>query len=263
MVDIDKYYQIDIELVEEKINKNTKAILYVSSYGQTPDVDRFRALADKHNLYLIEDGAHSFGSEYKGKRVGSLADLTCISFNPVKNLGAMGDSGCVVGRADLIADCRAYSNHGRNTKFIFEKIGYNARIDNIQAMVILAKLPHLQQWIDGKNQVCDRYTKELNGIVHTPEIAPYTTKHGFYVYVIETNNRDGLREFLKSQGVETNIHYPIPNHIQPSFQYLNNDPLPKLEQTAKRILSLPCYHTLTNEQQTYIIDAIKEWKSIQ
>ena len=263
MIDIDDYYQMDIDLVESKINEKTRAILYVSIYGQTPDVDKFRELADRYNLYLIEDGAHSFGSEYRGRRVGSLADLTCISFNPVKNLGAMGDSGCVTGRADLIEECKTYRNHGRNTKFVFEKIGYNARIDNIQAAVVLAKLPYFDNWLAGKNRICERYNRELEGIVTTPKTAPYTTRHGYYVYVIETDNRDDLREFLKQRGIGTNLHYPIPNHLQPCFQYLNNESLPKLEAAIRRILSIPCYHSLTDEQQTYIIDSIKQWKSTQ
>jgi dTDP-4-amino-4,6-dideoxygalactose transaminase len=263
MIDIDDYYHMDIDQIENKINAKTRAILYVSLYGQTPDVDRFRQLADQHGLYLIEDGAHSFGGEYKGRRVGSLADLTCISFNPVKNLGAMGDSGCVTGRTDLIKECKTYRNHGRNTKFVFEKIGYNARIDNIQAAVILAKLPYFDRWLKEKNRICERYNQELSEIVTIPKTAPYTTRHGYYVYVIETDNRDSLREFLKKRGIGTNLHYPIPNHMQPCFQYLNNAPLPRLEATIGRILSIPCYHSLTDDQQTYIINSIKEWKSLQ
>jgi UDP-2-acetamido-2-deoxy-ribo-hexuluronate aminotransferase len=264
MVDIDEYYNMDIELVEAAITDKTRAILYVSIYGQTPDVDRFRALADKYNLWLIEDGAHSFGTEYRGRRVGSLADLTCISFNPVKNLGAMGDAGCITGSVELIEKAKMYRNHGRNSKFVFEEIGYNARIDNIQCAVVEAKLPYFDGWLESKSKVCERYNRELEGVVQTPKSAPYITRHGWYVYVIEVNDRKSLRDFLHKRGIGTNIHYPIPNHQQPSFlPYFGDKPLPKLELAATRILSIPCYHTLTDEQQTYIIDAIKEWKSTQ
>ena len=264
MVDVDEYYNMDADLIEEAITERTRAILYVSIYGQTPDVDRLRAIADKHNLWLIEDGAHSFGTEYRGRRVGSLADLTCISFNPVKNLGAMGDAGCVTGSPELIEKCKMYRNHGRNTKFVFEDIGYNARIDNIQCAVVEAKLPYFDGWLAGKTRVCERYNELLDGVVQTPKIAPWTTRHGWYVYVIEVDNRESLRDFLKERGVGTNIHYPIPNHQQPSFiPYFGDKPLPRLEKAAKRILSLPCYHTLTEAQQDYIVDCIKEWKAAQ
>lgn len=262
MIDIDDYYLIDVDLIEKNISNKTKAILFVDLLGQTPDIEKLKEIANRHNLYLIADAAQSFGAKYKNSRVGSLVDLTCVSFNPVKNLGAMGDAGCVTGRKDLIERARMYRDHGRNTKFVFETVGYNARIDNIQAAVVLAKLPYLDSWLEKRREICHRYNKELKNIVVIPKTMP-NNEHSFHVYCIETDRRDDLRKFLDDSGIKTNIHYPIPCHMQPAFEYLNTPVLEKTEQSVSRILSLPCYHSLTNDQQTYIIDKIKEWKSKQ
>ena len=257
MIDVDEYYQIDTNLITAEITAKTKAILYVDMYGQTPDVDRLRHIADLYNLALISDAAHSFGSSYKGQKVGSLADLTCVSFNPVKNLGAMGDAGCVFGSKDLIAQARMYRDHGRNQKFIFEKVGYNARIDNMQANILLAKLPYLKNWIAKKRQIAATYSNSLKDVVCTPLEHP-DSYHAYYVYVIATNRRTDLIEYLKEAGIQTNIHYPIGCHLQPAFKKYYR-PLPATETASNTILSLPCYHSLKAEDQQYIIDKIKEF----
>jgi len=262
MVDVDEHYLIDIDKIESSITNRTRAILFVDLLGQTPDIDRLRSIADQHGLYLIADAAQSFGAKHKQRRVGGLVDLTCISFNPVKNLGAMGDAGCITGRKDLIARARMYRDHGRNTKFVFETVGYNARIDNIQAAVVLAKLPYLDSWLEQRRTICYRYNQELSDTVTTP-ITPNNNEHSFHVYCIEVDDRDGLQAYLNDAGIKTNIHYPVPCHLQPAFKYLHNKALPKTENAVKRILSLPCYHSLTNDQQSYIIKKIKQWKSTQ
>jgi hypothetical protein len=259
MIDIDDFHQLDVDLIEAAIEKDTAAILSMDAYGQSPNIRRIRSIADRHNLKLISDSAHSFGSRMEGEHITQIADITCYSFNPVKNFGAMGDAGCVAGRRDLIERARMFRDHGRNTKFIFEEVGYNARIDNMQANILLAKLPYLDTWNQRRREIAHRYTRELFNIVSVPFETHYST-HVYYVYVIETDNRDDLAAYLKSKGIATNIHYPIPCHMQPAFkEYYRH--LPKLEKTCDEILSLPCYHSLTDDQQTYIIDLIKEWKS--
>ena len=253
MVDIDAYYQLDVDAVEAAITPRTTAILAMDAYGQSCDIYKLRDIADRNSLKLINDSAHSFGSALM-----NIADLNCFSFNPIKNFGAMGDAGAVVGRADLIERCRMFRDHGRNTKFVFEEVGYNARIDNLQANILLAKLPYLKEWNTGRKRVAARYDAELSHVVKTPKKSGLSD-HVYYVYVIEVENRDSLAAYLKECGIATNIHYPIPCHIQPAFSKFNVS-LPNCEQASKRILSLPCYHTLTEAQQEYIIDKIWKWQ---
>ena len=254
MVDIDEYYQISPHKLEQCITLKTKAILAMDAYGQSCDIHALRYYANEFGLYLINDSAHSFGSALM-----NIADLNCFSFNPIKNFGAMGDAGAVVGRADLIERCRMFRDHGRNTKFVFEEVGYNARIDNLQANILLAKLPYLKEWNDGRKRVAARYDAELSHVVKTPKKSELSD-HVYYVYVIEVENRDNLAVYLKECGIATNIHYPIPCHMQPAFSKYNVS-LPNCERASKRILSLPCYHTLTETQQDYIINKIWEWRA--
>ena len=255
-VDIDEFYHFDLN--NAMAPSKPAAILFVDLYGQTPDIDKLKKYAEKFNIKLIEDAAQSFGSEYKGKKVGSLVDLTCFSFNPVKNLGAMGDAGAVTGSKELIDKVKMYRDHGRKTKFEYDKVGYNARINNLQAVIVKAKLSKIDSWLDKKRSVCRKYTKELNDIVKCPKEAPWS-KHSYYVYVIETpeGTRDKLESFLKQKGIQTNIHYKFPTHKTTAFD--NGTVLPRTEYICDNILSLPCYHTLPEHHQNYIIKAIKDF----
>ena len=263
-VDIDEFYHLDTEQMrkitgsKEFASPELKAILFVDLYGQTPDIDKINKFAKEFNLKVIEDAAQSFGAEYKGKKVGNLVDLTCFSFNPVKNLGAMGDAGAVTGRKELVDKVRMYRDHGRKTKFEYDTVGYNARIDNLQAVIVQAKLKKIDEWLDKKRQICRRYTEHLKDIVKCPMEAPWS-KHSYYVYVIETpeGTRDKLQAFLKEKGIMTNIHYKFPTHKTKAFD--NDTSLPKTEHICDNIISLPCYHTLPEHHQNYIIKAIKEF----
>lgn len=255
-IDIDEFYHMDTEQLV--YSSRMKAILFVDLYGQTPDIDKIKEFANQWNLTIIEDAAQSFGAEYKHKKVGSLADLTCFSFNPVKNLGAMGDAGAVTGSKELVDRVRMFRDHGRKTKFEYDTVGYNARIDNLQAVIIQAKLQKIDQWLDKKRVICRRYTQELKDVVECPKEAPWS-KHSYYVYVIETpkGTRDELQEFLKGKGIATNIHYKFPTHKTKA--YSDDIELPRTEHVCDNILSLPCYHTLPTHHQDYIISAIREF----
>ena len=263
-VDIDEFYHLDTKDMRKVTGSKEfalpelKAILFVDLYGQTPDIDKINSFAKEYNLKVIEDAAQSFGSEYKGKKVGSLVDLTCFSFNPVKNLGAMGDAGAVTGSKELIDKVRMYRDHGRKTKFEYDTVGYNARIDNLQAVIVQAKLKMIDKWLDKKREICRRYTKQLDGIVKCPKEAPWS-KHSYYVYVIETpaGTRDQLQTFLKDKGIATNIHYKHPTHKTKAFA--DGTVLPITEYVCNNIVSLPCYHTLPEHHQDYIINAIGEF----
>ena len=256
-VDIDEFYHMDLREMEA-FDNSLKAILFVDLYGQTPDIDKINEFANTFNLKVIEDAAQSFGSEYKGKKVGSLVDLTCFSFNPVKNLGAMGDAGAVTGSKELVDKVRMYRDHGRKTKFEYDTVGYNARIDNLQAVIVQAKLKKIDEWLDKKRQICRRYTEQLDDTVICPQEAPWS-KHTYYVYVIETpeGTRDKLQQFLKDKGIATNIHYKFPTHKTKAFN--TGIDLPNTEYACDNILSLPCYHTLPEHHQDYIIKAIKDF----
>ena len=256
-VDIDEFYHMDLREMEA-FDNSLKAILFVDLYGQTPDIDKINEFAKTFDVKVIEDAAQSFGSEYKGKKVGSLVDLTCFSFNPVKNLGAMGDAGAVTGAKELVDKVRMYRDHGRKTKFEYDTVGYNARIDNLQAVIVQAKLKKIDAWLDRKRQICRRYTEQLHDIVICPQEAPWS-KHTYYVYVIETpeGTRDKLQQFLKDKGIATNIHYKFPTHKTKAFD--TGVELPNTEYACNNILSLPCYHTLPEHHQDYIIKAIKEF----
>ena len=255
-VDIDEFYHLDVAKLQ--LTDTLKAILFVDLYGQTPDIDKIKNFANKFNLSVIEDAAQSFGAEYKGKKVGSLVDLTCFSFNPVKNLGAMGDAGAVTGSKELIDKVRMYRDHGRKTKFEYDTVGYNARIDNLQAVIVQAKLKKIDEWLDKKREICRKYTKQLGAIVKCPKEASWS-KHSYYVYVIETpeGTRDKLQQFLRDKGIATNIHYKHPTHKTKAFE--DGTVLPRTEYVCDNILSLPCYHTLPEHHQDYIINAIKEF----
>jgi dTDP-4-amino-4,6-dideoxygalactose transaminase len=256
-VDIDEFYHMDVREMEA-FDTSLKAILFVDLYGQTPDIDKINEFAKTFDLKVIEDAAQSFGAEYKGKKVGSLVDLTCFSFNPVKNLGAMGDAGAVTGSKELVDKVRMYRDHGRKTKFEYDTVGYNARIDNLQAVIVQAKLKKIDGWLDKKRNICRKYTEHLDGVVKCPKEAPWS-KHSYYVYVIETpeGTRDKLQVFLKEKGIATNIHYKFPTHKTKAFN--NGTELPKTEYICENIISLPCYHTLPEHHQDYIIKAIKEF----
>ena len=257
-VDIDEQYQIDIDKIESMITPKTKAILFVDMYGQTPDIDKLKIIAQKYNLFLIEDAAHSIGAEYKNKKVGNLVDLTCHSFNPVKNLGAVGDAGAITGRVDLINKAKMHRDHGRVIKWDFDLKGINARIDNIQALVVKAKLPYLNGWLDKKRLICERYTTELKDYVITPKVSPWA-KHSYYVYVIQVKNRDGFIEYMKANGVIVNVHYMKSLSEQPVFKNISRGQCPIAEEVCKHIVSLPCYHSLSDDEQTTIINLVKAW----
>ena len=254
-VDIDPdTYLIDLKLIERAVTKNTRAILFVDLYGQCPNIDKIRQLCDHYNLIMIEDAAQSLGNFWNDRPVGSLSDITCMSFNPVKNLGAMGDAGCVTGSRALMDRVRMYRDHGRIGRYDIVEIGYNARIDNMQSNIVMAKLPRLQEWIKRKQAICNFYNDSLGSIVKTPVLEPGNS-HSYYVYVIQTKLRSKLQTYLNSVGIQTNIHYAKPAHTQPAFKswYL---PCPVTETACEEILSLPCWYSMTDQQVEQVVDGV-------
>jgi len=262
-VDIDpKTYTIDVSKIEEKINERTKAIIPVHLYGQHADMDPIMGLANKYNLKVIEDAAQAHGGEYKGKKVGSIGDVGCFSFYPGENLGAYGDAGMVVTNNEEIAEViKLLRNHGRITKKYEHQIeGYSSRLDNLQAAILRVKLKYLNKWNDLRRRNAKKYNELLSNIdgIIIPYEADYA-KHVYHLYVIRTEDRDKLREELKSKGIATGIHYPIPLHLQEAYSYLGykKGDFPITEKASQKILSLPMFAELNGNQIVEICHWIK------
>jgi dTDP-4-amino-4,6-dideoxygalactose transaminase len=252
-VDINlRTYIIDVSKIEEKINEKTKAIIPVHLYGQPADMDPIMELAKKYNLKVIEDAAQAHGAEYKGKKVGSIGDVACFSFYPGKNLGAYGDAGMITTNSEEIAKrVKLLRNHGSIKKYEHKIEGYSSRLDNLQAAILRVKLRHLNKWNDLRRRNAKKYNELLDNIdnVIVPYEADYA-KHVYHLYVIRTENRDKLREELKSNNITTGIHYPIPLHLQPAYNYLGykEGDFPVTEKASQEILSLPMFAELSEKQ---------------
>jgi dTDP-4-amino-4,6-dideoxygalactose transaminase len=266
-VDINpKTYTIDVEKIEEKINKNTKAIIPVHLYGQPADMEKILDLANKYNLKVIEDAAQAHGAEYKGKKVGSIGDIGCFSFYPGKNLGAYGDAGMVTtNNEELANNIKLFRNHGRITKKYEHSVeGYSSRMDNLQAAILQVKLKYLDRWNEKRRENAQRYNELLKNIdgITIPFESDYA-KHVYHLYVIRVNkNRDKLVEELKRNGVGCGIHYPIPLHLQPAYRHLgySEGDFQFSEKISEEIISLPLYPELTGDEIKNIVTIIKEFR---
>ena len=259
-VDIDPVsFTMDPAKVEAAITPRTKAIIPVHLYGQPADMDPIVAIARKHKLVVIEDAAQAHGSEYKGRRVGSLGDMACFSFYPGKNLGAYGEGGMVVTNdAEYARRMRMLRDWGAEKKYHHVMKGYNYRLEGIQGAVLRVKLKHLDAWTDGRRAAAARYDAALAAAgVATPKAMPYG-KHVYHVYAIRTKDRARWQEALTAKGIGTNIHYPFPVHLLPAFADLGYKAgqFPHAEQAANEVLSLPMFPELTAEQCAEVTNAV-------
>jgi dTDP-4-amino-4,6-dideoxygalactose transaminase len=259
-VDIDPIsYTITADVIESAITSRTRAIIPVHLYGQTVDLMPILELAAKHNLHVIEDAAQAHGAEYKGKRVGALGSAGCFSFYPSKNLGAYGEAGAVVTNDEELATrLRLLRDHGSTSKYAHAIVGYNFRLEEIQAAVLNVKLPHLNEWNDARRANAARYNAAL---AHTGLVMPREmdyARHVFHVYAVQSDNRDDLQKRLMAAGVQTGVHYPIPIHLQPAYASLDyqRGDLPVTEALAERVLSLPMFPELTEEQINRVAEAV-------
>jgi len=271
-VDIDPVtYNIDFTRIAEKITKKTRAIIPVHLYGQMADMDPIMALAESHKLVVIEDAAQAIGSEYKGRRAGSIGHYGCFSFFPSKNLGAAGDGGMIVANdAERAEKLRVLRAHGSKPKYFHKVVGGNFRLDALQAAIVSAKLPHLDNWTAGRQtnaKTYDRLFAEA-GLVETgsgkakvllPKVA--MNRHIFNQYVIRVSERDQLQAYLKNHGVGTEVYYPVPMHIQECFAYLGHKAgdFPKSESAANETLALPIYPELSEAQLRYVVDCVRDF----
>lgn len=269
-VDIDPAtYNIDPARIEAKITAKTRAIMPVHLYGQMADMDAIMEIAGRRNLVVIEDAAQAIGSEYKGRRAGSIGHYGCFSFFPSKNLGCFGDGGVVTthdaARADKLAILRA---HGSKPKYYHKIIGGNFRLDALQAAVVLVKLRHLDAWTAGRQANAKRYDRlfEASGLVKGGRVVlpkVVANRHIFNQYVIRVPRRDELQNFLKDKGIGTEVYYPVPMHLQECFAYLGckKGDFPESEKAALETVALPIYPELADAQAAYVVDSIKEFLS--
>lgn len=266
-VDINpKTFNIDVSKIEEKITEKTKAIIPVHIFGQMAEMDEIIKIAEKHNLYIIEDAAQAIGAEYKNRKAGSIGDLGCFSFFPSKNLGAYGDAGMVVSsNKELVDRIRLLRNHGssQKDKYLNLILGTNSRLDALQAAILRVKLKHVSEWNKKRTELAEYYNKRLRQVGHilTPFISANDV-HVFNQYTIRTKFRDELIEFLKEKDIPTMVYYSLPLHVQPVFKdlaYQQGD-FPEAEKAAKEVLSLPIFPELKKEEQDYIIQKIKEYE---
>jgi len=264
-VDIDpRTYNINPELIEEKITSKTKAIIPVHLYGQCADMDPILEIAKEHNLYVIEDAAQAIGARYKDRKAGSMGHLGCLSFFPTKNLGGYGDGGMVLTNDQELAEkVSILRTHGSKPKYYHPMIGCNSRLDAIQSAVLLAKFKYLDEWNEARRRnakVYDFLFADM-GIV----AIPYIEKFNYHIYnqyvIMVKYNRDSLKEALGKAGIGTEIYYPVPLHLQKCYSdlgYKQGD-MPVSEEAARRTLALPIYPELTQEQQKRIVEVIQEF----
>lgn len=257
-------YNIDVTKIEEKINKNTKAIVAVHLQGRAADMDTVNAIAKKYNLKVIEDAAQAHGTKYKGRKVGSLGDAAGFSFYPGKNLGALGDGGCVVTNDKELADkVRALGNYGSDYKYHHIYQGTNSRLDEMQAAFLRVKLPHLDKWNADRKRIAERYLSEIkNPLIKLPLASSEVYEHIYHVFVIRCDRRDELEKYFNENGIGTVKHYPIPMHLQKAYDELGlkQGDLPIAEEISNTVLSIPMYYGMTDEEVEYVIDVINKFE---
>ncbi|KAB7707399.1 aminotransferase class I/II-fold pyridoxal phosphate-dependent enzyme [Bacillus aerolatus] len=265
-VDIDPVtFNIDPSKIESVITKKTKAIIPVHLYGQMADMEAIREIADKHNLVIVEDAAQAIGAKQNGHSVGELGTAATYSFFPTKNLGAYGDGGMIVTNNEELAEkARVIRVHGSKPKYYHHVLGYNSRLDELQAAILNVKFPHLDKWSHARRERAAYYTDKLNEKLEEVLQTPVQKKgnyHVFHQYTLRVPKRDGLQQYLKEQGVSTMVYYPMPLHVQPVFKELGyqEGDLPETEKAAKEAISLPMYPELKQEDQDYVIEKIIEF----
>lgn len=293
-VDVDKdSYCIDTKLIEEKITSKTKAILPVHLYGQSADMDAVNAIAKKHNLYVIADCAQSAGTEYHGSISAALGDVSCYSFFPTKNLGCDGDGGMIItDNEDIAKACRSFKVHGSGlngletlkateklkgrdipedmpvgtSKYFNYLIGYNSRLDAIQAAILRKKLTHMDEFLSGRRNNARLYNEALEGSGYITPFCPDYSTHSYYIYALKHERAHEIMEYLKAHGVPCGTYYPVALHLQGAFfglGYKKGD-LPVTEELCEKTFAIPVYPELLDEEREYIIktllDADRETK---
>lgn len=257
-------YNIDTRQVEAAITERTKAIMPVHLYGQPADMDRIMEIARRHHLNVVEDACQAHGARYKGRRVGSIGDIAAFSFYPGKNLGAYGDAGALVtNNREISETVRSMRNYGQRKKYDHQFLAWNRRMDTLQAGVLRAKLPHLDAWNQARRRHASIYDELLaDASVDRPRVAP-DREHVYHLYVIQGGARDALLQQLADAGIHGGIHYPIPIHLQAAYRSrgMGSGSFPVSEAMAPRLLSLPMYPELREDQLRRIADVVSRFEA--
>jgi dTDP-4-amino-4,6-dideoxygalactose transaminase len=256
----EEYFCIDPALIEAKITPRTKGIIVVHLYGQAADMDAVLAVARRHGLWVIEDCAQAHLAEYNGRRVGTFGDVATFSFYPGKNLGAMGDAGCLVtNRDDVAAFAALYARHGGKNNHVME--GINSRMDGLQAAILNVKMNHITDWTERRIEAARRYDELLSAIdeIRIPRRRP-NAKHVYHLYVIRCAARDKLQDHLNASGIPTSINYPRALPFYDAYKYLGHEPadFPMAFEHAGQILSLPMYAELSEEDQRTVAQRVRQ-----
>jgi dTDP-4-amino-4,6-dideoxygalactose transaminase len=259
----ERTYTIDATRIEAAISPRTRAIIPVHLYGMPADMNAIRSVADRHRLYVLEDAAQAHGARYNGARVGALGEAAAFSFYPGKNLGAMGDGGAITTRDRHLADtARKLRNYGSLVKYVHERRGMNSRLDEMQAAILRAKLPYLEAWNRRRAELAAAYLEQLAGSgVQLPSVPSYA-EPVWHLFVIRARQREGLRDWLRTQGIESAVHYPIPPHLQAAYEGVQTvGAFPLSEQIARECLSLPIGPALSPSAAARCANAVKRFHS--
>jgi dTDP-4-amino-4,6-dideoxygalactose transaminase len=261
LVDIDpRTYCLDPELVRAAVTPKTRAVIPVHLYGHPAEMDAINQIAAEHDLAVIEDNAQAIGAEYKGKKTGSLGDVACLSFFPSKNLGAYGDAGMVVTDSDeIVGTVRQLRVHGWKVKYYPEILGYNSRLDALQAAILRVKLKYLDQWNQRRQEIAAIYDQTLEGVegIQGPYIADDLT-HVYHLYNVQTDGRERLKERLTAAGIASGVYYPQVLHLTSPCQELGyqEGDFPISESASRETLAIPIYPELTDENLRKIVQII-------
>ncbi len=262
-VDVDpQSYQIDVNKIRSAITPKTKAIIPVHLYGHPSEMKPIVEIARAHGLKIIEDNAQGFGAEYLGRKTGTFGDIGCLSFFPTKNLGAFGDAGGVVTNDPALAErMRMLRTHGWKKKYYSEEVGYNSRLDALQAAILQAKLPHVDSWNEKRREISQRYSERLAPLGVVVPIEQDWAKHVYHLYIIRSPRRDELQAFLKQKGIASEVYYPLPPHLSVPCRKLGykEGDFPHAELASHETLALPLYPELTLAQQDEVIAAVGEF----
>jgi dTDP-4-amino-4,6-dideoxygalactose transaminase len=261
-IDVDpETYTMNWRQLERMLTSRTRAILPVHLYGHPVDMQPVLEFAHANGLRVVEDASQAHGATYKGQRVGSLGDIGCFSLYYSKNLGAYGEAGICVTNDNRFAEAlHLLRDHGSRIRYTHEVLGFNARLDELQAAVLRVKLRYLEQWNAARQAHAQAYTEQLRGVVEAvPVVRPWGT-HVYCYYVVQVHERDHFRKVLEQEGVATGIHYPTPVHLQPACSHYGykRGMLPVTEAVTERIVSLPIYPELTVEQREWVVNSIKK-----
>jgi dTDP-4-amino-4,6-dideoxygalactose transaminase len=255
-------WEIDVSKIEDAITDKTKAIIGVHLYGQPFDITSVKTICDKHSLYFLEDAAQAQGAKYKNVPVGGYGDMACFSFYPGKNLGACGEAGGITtNNPNYYKHLLRLRNHGCEVRYYHEEIGFNMRMGGLEAASLQVKLKYLPVWNDRRKQIASTYQQKITNAKILMQLQPDWASSVYHLFVITTENRDGLVQYLSDHNINAGLHYPVPCHLQNAYKHLNyqKGAFPNSEYLAQHCLSLPMYPELSDDDVNYIVDVLNAY----